>query len=189
MVHIVFTGAILNSSKEITKENLAQFKASAEAQIKEAYTKTFHGLSPQEIKEGVPEIASVNIDVHLRIINEAKEIQKNDHLIEILSSNNEEWKGSDDISYTAGRAGYYSNYLKINARAIPDIINSKTDHTVPHELGHTLGLKHHANAQNMMYAYTTSEQTELEITPKQVAIAVQNSEAKYLNQNNIPYTK
>ena len=79
---------------------------------------------------------TVNVNVNIRPIADASHVADDEHLIQILDDSNSKVNGT----YGRGEIGGKNVYL--NAKYIPNMIGNNDENTVPHELGHTAGLRH-----------------------------------------------
>lgn len=200
-VHITFSGAILNSGST-SAADVAKFKASAEAQIKNAYTQSYNEtvyktqnisrLDGVSIPITTAETIKVNvtIDVNVKVINDKKDLAKTDHLLEIVPKSTFGDKGNE---ITLGQAGFFGKHVKINEAAVGGIINNSDQKTVPHELGHTAGL-YHPNEGGGIFGFFVSPQhmnngtqnnNLMYQTGYQYNTLNDNSAGNYLNLNQI----
>lgn len=212
-VHLTFTGAILNSSKT-SKDDVKMFRNQAEAQIKSAYTRNikepvFRNISavpdvPINVMTDESVEVHLTIEVNIRVINSKSELTKTDHLIEIVPEG--VLPGTKEKGFVGGEAPFRGKYVRINELAIASINSGSNLKTVPHELGHTLGLYHPDEAKvssgqhmedgtennNLMYqshyqhSILKDKSAGNNLNLKQISIFEQNYNRRTLNQNNIP---
>ncbi|MEO0734631.1 MAG: hypothetical protein AAFZ52_17480, partial [Bacteroidota bacterium] len=130
-VKFKFTGAVLNKSSN-AGANVSGLAAAAKSQIEKSFqgkvTKSFWGM---KITYDVSANAQIRTISTLSDLNFGKE-----HLIVILDSSHPKVKG------VYGRGPFYGSIIYLNEQYIPDMISGANAKTIPHEAGHTAGLKH-----------------------------------------------
>jgi len=150
MYNILFTGAVLNSShnKNLDVNALAQ-------QMQKQIENMFSGL----IEKNSDGSVKIGIEAHAIIgaINDKKELLKTQSLFEV--------KDKTDADFNSLRPGYdvvakakNGKEISINESYVGDIISGKNNKTIPHEVGHTGGLRH-PNMDNNSYLWGLIETT------------------------------
>ena len=104
-----------------------EFKAQAIEDIQSAYT----GSS---IEDGHTTSWVVD-NVDIRIVTDYRDIQADDHVIEIVQPN---LIGTSTPGYTP----FYGKRILINSNFVGDIAAGTNTRSLPHELGHSAGLEH-----------------------------------------------
>jgi RHS repeat-associated protein len=130
---IIFTGVILNSSGK--NYDAAQFESTIRAQIERVFN--------AKIVNQDGTTSSSSIKVNLRTVKSISEIKDEDHIIEIVSPNqNGIFTGANAEAW--GRSPIGGLRVYINYNHLNEIMKDKAGdpNTVPHELGHTLGWIH-----------------------------------------------
>jgi hypothetical protein len=80
-------------------------------------------------------VVTVNVSVDVRVINKQSELKSNEHLVIIQDSKN--------LPGLYGKANKIDGTIvNVGDKFVPNMLNCKDNNTLPHELGHTLGLQH-----------------------------------------------
>lgn len=145
---ITFTGVIYNSSGK--KYNERGFESTIKRQIEAVFN--------SKITNENGTTTSSSIDVNLRTVSSLDEINKTDHIIEIV--NNDDLPFKEDKKAT-GRSPIGGLRTYINYDDVDEIMSGEDANTVPHELGHTAGLVHpHESLRSLKWnAYDQSLRT------------------------------
>jgi RHS repeat-associated protein len=147
-VQIKLTAAVLNASSN-KAINMGDFANAVKNQVQTSYsikyTKTIY--EPVTIKSGLDNYPSktimvprevtvtVNVSVDVRVINKQSELKSNEHLVRIQDSKN--------LPGVYGKANEIGGTIvDVGDKFVPNMLNGKDNNTLPHELGHTLGLRH-----------------------------------------------
>ncbi|MBI3260059.1 MAG: hypothetical protein HYZ54_11370, partial [Ignavibacteriae bacterium] len=163
-VNIKLTAAVLNSSSNssLDMNKLADaVKNQVVTSYSIKYTKKI--LVPTTQKsglDGVPDKTiytekeievTVKVTVDIRVIKDEKELNKDEHLIQVLDETDSEVKGNYGVAEMGGKE------LWLNAKHVDNMINGKDNNTIPHELGHTAMLKH-PDEQSWLFGAIKGEQ-------------------------------
>ncbi|MFY8068479.1 MAG: DUF6443 domain-containing protein [Flavobacterium sp.] len=129
-----YTGAVLNSSSK--KFDMVKFAEAIEKQAESL-------LRNSELREDGSLDFGVTTKINLRIITTKDDVKEDESLIEIKDANHADFDvyGKDSKAVAVGRA-MNGKEVSLNASYVADMISGKNKKTIPHELGHTLGLKH-----------------------------------------------
>ncbi|WP_079473074.1 zinc metalloprotease [Chitinophaga ginsengisegetis] len=132
MINILFTGVIYNSTGR--KYDVIGFQNTIKSQIERVF-------NARAIDDDGTTISS-RINVNLKTVSSPDEISETDHIIELVNADNAVWDGNGNIA--TGRAPMGGLRVYVNFNNIGKIMASSggDNNTVPHELGHTLGLIH-----------------------------------------------
>jgi hypothetical protein len=151
-IHVKLTAAVIDATTA-QKIDVNAFKASISTQVENTYAISFREASKYKIvnlnngldmpSKNVPiptEFRDVNVvvDVDIRVINEESDLESNEHLIKIVDNDSKELP----IDATAAVNKIGGTEVRIKEKYVADIISNKNKKTLPHELGHTLGLRH-----------------------------------------------
>ena len=126
-VLINVTGVVYNNSSD-KKININNVRDQIKAQIESRYT-----FSSKKY--------NVKTNINLRVVNSVEVIQKDDHVFEIVDQNR---FASNSILATSDLNGLH---IRIGPRAVKGLLNGSNTRTIPHELGHSAGLRD-ANLEN-----------------------------------------
>ncbi len=130
---VTYTGAVLNSSSN-KKIDMVGF-------AKAIVSQTENLLTSFEKRDDGSFDSAFTVDVQLRIVNDKKDVKDDESLIEIKDGSDKDFKIKDPTKTVVGKATN-GKEISVNANEVNDIISGKNKKTIPHELGHTLGLKH-----------------------------------------------
>jgi RHS repeat-associated protein len=132
--NILFTGAVLNSSsnKKIDVNALAK---SMQSQIEKMFTGILAKNSDGSVKYAIEATAQINA------ISDKKELRSDETLFEIEDGTNKDFETDNPGSTVVGLAKN-GKEIAINADAVGDMVDGVNSKTVPHEAGHTAGLRH-----------------------------------------------
>ena len=126
-VLITVTGVVYNNSSD-KKININKVRDQIKAQIESRYT-----FSSKKY--------NVKTNINLRVVNSVEDIQKDDHVFEIVDQNRFE---SNSILANSDINGLH---IRVGPRAVKGLLNGSNTWTIPHELGHSAGLDD-ANIEN-----------------------------------------
>ena len=126
-VLITVTGVVYNNSSD-KKININKVRDQIKAQIESRYT-----FSSKKY--------NVKTNINLRVVNSVEDIQKDDHVFEIVDQNRFE---SNSILANSDINGLH---IRVGPRAVKGLLNGSNTRTIPHELGHSAGLDD-ANIEN-----------------------------------------
>ena len=126
-VLINVTGVVYNNSSD-KKININNVRDQIKAQIESRYT-----FSSKKY--------NVKTNINLRVVNSVEDIQKDDHVFEIVDQNRFK---SNSILANSDVNGLH---IRIGPRAVKGLLNGSNTRTIPHELGHSAGLDD-ANIKN-----------------------------------------
>ncbi|WP_154857931.1 eCIS core domain-containing protein [Cyclobacterium xiamenense] len=130
-IQLQFKGAVWNKSSN-TSLNTAGLAAAAKNQIEAS----FQGSIVKNIM-GIDVHYEVSTTASLRVIPTLSDLQfGKEHLFVVLDNSHPKVKG------TYGRAPFYGSIVYLNERHVPNMISGADANTIPHEVGHTAGLKH-----------------------------------------------
>jgi RHS repeat-associated protein len=131
---ILFTGAVLNSSsnKKLDANALAnQIKTQIETIFGEVLEKNSDG----SLKYGIEAHAVIGV------INDKKDLAANQTLFEVKDASDNDFKTNAKGNVIVGIAKS-GKEIALNESQVGNIINGTNDKTIPHEAGHTGGLRH-----------------------------------------------
>ncbi|AXT55864.1 DUF4157 domain-containing protein [Aquimarina sp. AD1] len=130
-IDLDFKGAVLNKSSNATL-NASGLANAAKTQIENSFkgsmTKSMFGL---EFEYDIKTTANV------RVINKLMDLQfTKEHLFVVLDDSHPKVNG------TYGSGPFYGTLVYLNEKHTPGMISGADMNTIPHEVGHTSGLKH-----------------------------------------------
>jgi RHS repeat-associated protein len=132
--NILFTGAVLNSSsnKNINMQALA---STIQTQIE----KMFSGL----IEKNSDGTVKVGIEIHALVdaINKKSDLLSDQTLFEVKDPSDKDFQTNSPGSRVLASANN-GKEIAINENEVNNIINGGNSKTIPHEAGHTAGLRH-----------------------------------------------
>jgi hypothetical protein len=130
-IHLQFKGAVWNKSANAGLDT-GGLASAAKTQIENS----FRGSMTKKIM-GITVHYEVSTTASLRVISTLSELQfGNEHLLVVLDKTHPKVKG------TYGRAPFYGSIVYLNEKHVPNMISGADANTIPHEVGHTAGLKH-----------------------------------------------
>ncbi|WP_215225665.1 eCIS core domain-containing protein [Echinicola shivajiensis] len=192
-----FEGAVLNKSSNASL-NAAGLASAAKSQIENSYK----GKLRKSIF-GIDVVYDVSTTANVRVINKLTDLNfMSEHLIVVLDDSHPKVNG------TYGRGPFYGTIVYLNEKHTPGMISGSDKNTIPHEVGHTAGLKHlmeksdesgmigklikelhhHQNKDNMMwrggghpsYSMADADQKLVKTNPDQL-----DKVRKHLNNNEL----
>ena len=125
-VDIYFKFALLNSSSN-SNLNMSDLLNAINEQL--SYSYSFG-------EANIDESWNVSITLDSRVVSSEKDVQDNEHLIEVRDPSDSKVKGTYDKAERGG------DNVWLNEKYTDGIINGSDNNTVPHEVGHTFGLRH-----------------------------------------------
>ncbi len=130
-VGLKFAGAVLNKSSNAAV-NTTALAGAAKRQIEQSYrgkiTKRFLGMKL---------VYDVQTTATVRSISKLSDLTiGGEHLLVVLDDSNPRVNG------TYGRGPFYGTIVYLNEKHIGGMISGADGNTIPHEVGHTAGLKH-----------------------------------------------
>lgn len=147
IIKVVYKAAVVNQSS--TKFNMAALRRAIESQNENSYSATFKTNNDAEQKVfdadvgsgkatvPLPKTIKIVLDAKIRVIKSEKDRGKHEHLYKIRDDSDPMVNGS----YGAA-SNIYEKDIYLNAQNIPGMIASTDKNTIPHETGHTGGLRH-----------------------------------------------
>jgi hypothetical protein len=114
--------ALKNSSGE--KIDLNALAAKTRQQLQNTYGISF-------TKDG--ENYVTNVEVETKLISSAGELQSNQLLLNVTKFQTNDYAETERVG---------GSRINVNSKVIGGIINGSDNNTIPHEIGHTLGLRH-----------------------------------------------
>ena len=130
-LNLNFFGAVLNKSSNAGL-NTAGLASAAQSQIENSYK----GKIKKSVL-GIDVIYNVTTKANVRVIPQLADLKfSKEHLIVVLDDAHPKVKG------TYGRGPFYGSIVYLNEKHTPNMINGSDKNTIPHEVGHTAGLKH-----------------------------------------------
>ena len=146
---------------------------------------------------------TVNVTVDVRVITKESDLKGTEHLVNI--------KDSKDLPGVYGAADKIGGKrVDVGEGYVPNMINGKDNNTLPHELGHTFGLRHidkqsegfieslfggnpqymnpaeqKKNSTNAMFSGTSpymNDKTSTKITGSQIEVGRQGAAAETINK-------
>jgi RHS repeat-associated protein len=132
--NILFTGAVLNSSsnKKIDANALAK---SMQSQIEKMFTEVLEKNNDGSVKYAVEATAQITA------ITDKKDLRSDQTLFEIEDGTNKDFQTDDPGSQIVAEAKN-GKEVAVNADFVDDMIDGSNSKTIPHETGHTGGLRH-----------------------------------------------
>lgn len=132
--NILFTGAVLNSSsnKKIDVNKVAQ---QIQTQIVNMFNEVLEKNNDGTLKYAIEANAIVTT------IADKKDLASNQTLFEIKDRTDKDFKTSTPGSSIVASANN-GKEIAINEKYVNDIVSGKNNKTMPHEVGHTGGLRH-----------------------------------------------
>ncbi|OYU84376.1 MAG: hypothetical protein CFE24_07150 [Flavobacterium sp. BFFFF2] len=154
--------AVVNTSRNKTLDMHCLADA-VKNQVQTSYSMTY--------KNDDGTTTTVEATVNARVLNDINELADNEHLVQVVNP------GQHGVGRGYGIAPLNGKRVYLNEKYVDGIINGDDDNTVPHELGHTAGLKHADMPQHMEFNDAMNGQSFTPCTP-----CVEN------NVNNAMYT-
>jgi RHS repeat-associated protein len=132
--NILFTGAVLNSSsnKKIDVNKVAQ---EIQTQIVNMFSEVLEKNNDGTLKYAIEANAIITT------IADKKDLGSNQTLFEIKDATDKDFKTSTPGSSIVASANN-GKEIAINEKYVNDIASGKNNKTIPHEVGHTGGLRH-----------------------------------------------
>jgi hypothetical protein len=131
--YVNFTAAVLNSSSN-KKIDMAAFAIAVMEQMESLFDQT------TARKDGTLDF-DVSFNSSIRVVNDKKDIAKDETTIEIKDSNHKDFENKNPKVATPAVA-LNGKEISVNEAFVGDMINGKNSKTMPHEAGHTAGLRH-----------------------------------------------
>jgi hypothetical protein len=141
-IQFVLDVAVMNSSdnKDINMDDFADMvKSDVESSFSydgTAINEKNH-LNGGSKDEAAVRHVSVTTKVNIRTINKLSQLNKNEHLINILNTDDPKVKGRYAAANEIG-----GKIVNVDQSSVDNMINGNDNNTIVHELGHTLGLLH-----------------------------------------------
>jgi hypothetical protein len=135
--HILFTGAVV--------DNTSDHKGHAD-DLAKSITKQFQSLFNQDKSKGEDGQTGFTVDAtaQVRAVGSEDDVATNETLFKVEDRSNDDFKLGDDGKYEAKANTLNGKEIAINEHYVGEMINGKNNKTLPHEIGHTGGLKHPA---------------------------------------------
>ena len=130
-INIHFKAQILNSSGE--KVDTKALAEATKSQFENAFNNIFKNDDGTTI--------TVNASANISVINKKEDLAKDATLIDVRKRNDENFETDNKKAYIAGVANSGKEIL-LNEKAVDEIILGENKRTIPHEIGHTGGLRH-----------------------------------------------
>ena len=130
---VTYTGAVLNSSSN-KKIDMVSFAKSIVSQTEKL-------LTSFEKREDGSFDSAFTVDVQLRIVDDKKDVKDDESLIEIKDGSDKDFQTKSKNTGVLAKE-VNGKEISVNADYVNDMISGKNKKTIPHELGHSLGLKH-----------------------------------------------
>ena len=125
---VSFTAAVLNSSSNKFL-NTSAFAKAVKSQTENLFNVTGKGFS-------------VSCDVQIRNIDDKNSLKNDETLIEVKNYNDPDLNVYDDPDVKTVAKANNGKEISVSSLFVDDIITGKNTKTMPHEIGHTGGLKH-----------------------------------------------
>ncbi len=132
--NILFTGAVLNSSKN-KKIDVNKVAQQIQTQIVGMFTRVLEKNDDGTLKYAIEANAIITT------INDKKKLAKNQTLFEIKDVTDKDFESNTSGSSVVASANN-GKEIAINEKYVNDIVSGKNTKTMPHEVGHTGGLRH-----------------------------------------------
>ncbi|WP_439482439.1 eCIS core domain-containing protein [Cyclobacterium plantarum] len=130
-VKLEFAGAVWNKSSN-TALDTTGLAAAAEKQV----SNSFRGKIKKRVL-GIDILYDVTTTASIRVISKLTDLNfGSEHLLVVLDDSHPKVKG------TYGRGPFYGTIVYLNEKHIGPMISGADENTIPHEVGHTAGLKH-----------------------------------------------
>lgn len=137
--HILFTGAVVDETKD--------HKGHAD-DLAKSITKQFQSLFNQDKSKGDGEGGTgftVDAKAEIRSVGSEDDVATNETLFKVEDRSNDDFKIGDDGKYEAKAIALNGKEVAINEYYVGQMTNGTNNKTLPHEIGHTGGLKHPAD--------------------------------------------
>ncbi|MBS7564523.1 RHS repeat-associated core domain-containing protein, partial [Mucilaginibacter sp. Bleaf8] len=136
--HIAFTGAVLDRASDRNKHETRAYDL-AQA-VKRQFTKLFNSdhLAGKDGEAGF----TVDARIEMREINDIDQLGSKESLFTIKDSN--DFKDQDHPSAHILAQAMDGKNISVNVADVNDMISDNNGKTLPHEIGHTGGLRHPA---------------------------------------------
>ena len=131
---ILFTGAVLNSSRN-KKLDVNALANQIKTQIEKMFGEVLEKNSDGSLKYGIETHAVIGV------INNKKDLAENQTLFEVKDATDNDFKTNKKGTVIVGIANN-GKEIALNESQVGNIINGTNDKTIPHEVGHTGGLRH-----------------------------------------------
>lgn len=159
-IHI--SGVLYNSSSQ--KVNMKLLKTDIERQIKDAFT----------FSKGTFDVST---SVDLRTVSSLDEIKETDHVFNIVDQEN---LGKSVLA----KSDVGGLQVRIGKTLVDKILSNENSRTIPHELGHTAGLYHSKNENNLMsQTKNGNNSTRKELSVTQFYKIIDNYNYGLINKN------
>ncbi len=144
-VNINFKGQVLNSSdnKNVDTKGLAN---SIKEQFESVFTAAF-------AKDGDGPAITVNATADISVIDDKKDLAKDATLFEVRNSDDPNFQTDDPSTRVVGMAVNGKEIL-LNEADVGSFIDNSNTKTLPHEIGHTGGLRHPADDESKLVGPT-----------------------------------
>lgn len=130
-LNLKFKAAVLNKSSNAAL-NTSGLASAAKSQIENSY----QGKLRKKLL-GIDVLYDVSTSADIRVINKLTDLNFfEEHLMVVLDDSHPKVKG------TYGRGPFYGTIVYLNEKHTPGMISGSDKNTIPHEVGHTAGLKH-----------------------------------------------
>jgi RHS repeat-associated protein len=136
IIVITLDAAVVNTSTDqsLDMQGLAD---ATKSQIQASYSMTYKN------EDGTT--TTVEATVNIRVVNDVSEIKNNEHAVQVVNP------GEYGVGTGYGRGPFNGNQLYLNKNMVPGMIDGSDNNTIPHELGHTAGLKHADRPTHMTF--------------------------------------
>ena len=124
-ITITLDAAVVNTSANASLD-MTKLAASVKEQVQTSYSMTYKN----EDGTSTTVIAKANV----RVIDDISKVGSKEHLVQVVNGG--------ELGGGYGRGPFYGNQLYLNEEMVPGMLSGADNNTIPHELGHTAGLKH-----------------------------------------------
>jgi hypothetical protein len=133
--HILFTGAVVDetSDKKGQADKLAKTIASQ-------FESLFNEDKSKDSKNGF----TVDAKAEIRAVKSEGDVAQNETIFKVEDAHSDDLKSKDANGHDTYAAGFALNgkEIAISEDFVPDAIAGNANKTIPHEIGHTGGLRH-----------------------------------------------
>jgi RHS repeat-associated protein len=149
-VTIILNAAVIDETSSHNIDMNA-FKGAVKTQVNDSYSITYeetvstivfnNKTLANDIKT-FKRTVNVIVQTNIRVISDKSDLQTNEHLLSVLDKDAATAMAGGHEIYGKATGGIGGTEIIFSANKVLDMMNGKDNNTIPHELGHTFGLRH-----------------------------------------------